>query len=315
MVERHKHGFVEIAAAIRERMTAQGAGHILPALNQSQHVTCQVFFIGGEEMRCSPAFLPLGVHGHLRDYTRYNSSMNSETAARLVELNREFYTRFGDSFSATRGRIQPGVRRVLGLLNGGENILDLGCGNGEFARELAKSSHRGTYLGLDFSLPLLRKAESHPEGFSADFQEVDLTRLATHADRVAFSGGWSWITAFAVLHHIPSRDLRVSLVQAVRDLLQPGGVFVHSNWQFLNSEKLTARIQPWEVASIPTSEVDAGDHLLDWRSGGKGLRYVHHFSGEEFADLASVGGFERIDRFESDGEGGRLSLYQIWRRP
>ena len=43
--------------------------------------------------------------------------MDSTTAARLIELNRDFYTRFGDSFSATRHRIQPGVRRVLEMLN------------------------------------------------------------------------------------------------------------------------------------------------------------------------------------------------------
>src|SRR5436190_9461626 len=102
--------------------------------------------------------------------------MDSMTAARLIELNREFYTRFGESFSATRHRIQPGVRRVLDTLKGAENILDLGCGNGELAHELAKRSHHGAYLGVDFSLPLLREAESPPQTFSANFLEVDLTQ-------------------------------------------------------------------------------------------------------------------------------------------
>ena len=74
-------------------------------------------------------------------------------------MNREFYTQFGDSFSVTRHRIQPGVRRVMGTLKEDESILDLGCGNGEFARELARGGHRGPYLGVDFSLPLLRDAE------------------------------------------------------------------------------------------------------------------------------------------------------------
>ena len=48
---------------------------------------------------------------------------------------------------------------MLEMLKGDESILDLGCGNGEFARELAKRGHRGLYLGVDFSLPLLREAE------------------------------------------------------------------------------------------------------------------------------------------------------------
>ena len=103
--------------------------------------------------------------------------MDSTVTARLIELNRDFYTHFGDSFSATRHRIQPGVRRILELLKGNESILDLGCGNGELARELAKRGHRVPYLGVDFSLPLLRDAESQPEGFSASFREMDLTTL------------------------------------------------------------------------------------------------------------------------------------------
>lgn len=247
--------------------------------------------------------------------------MDSATVLRLLELNREFYTRFGEAFSATRKRIQPGVRRVLELLQGDENILDLGCGNGELARELAKRGQRGSYLGLDFSLPLLREAESQPEGFSVSFKEVDLTQLSVISDqllalsRVEGSGidRWSLITAFAVLHHIPSRELRLGMLQTVHGLLKPDGLFIHSNWQFLNSERLKARIQPWEAAAGPGWDVEAGDYLLDWRSGGAGLRYVHHFDETELAELAQAAGFHVIETFYSDGETGNLGLYQVWK--
>jgi tRNA (uracil-5-)-methyltransferase TRM9 len=239
--------------------------------------------------------------------------MDSETAARLIEINREFYTRFGDSFSATRHRIQPGVCRILESLNGDESILDLGCGNGELARELARRGQRGSYLGVDFSLPLLREAESQPDGFSAKFLQVDLTQLSAFSDQLSVGDGWSVITAFAVLHHIPSMELRLNILRIVKQLLKTDGIFVDSNWQFLNSEKLKARIQPWETAAISASEVDAGDYLLDWRSGGKGLRYVHHFNESELAELAKASGFSIMDSFYSDGERGNLGLYQVWK--
>lgn len=237
--------------------------------------------------------------------------MHPATAARLIEFNRDFYTRFGDSFSATRHRLQPGVRRVLAELKGDESILDLGCGNGELARELGKRGHRGPYLGLDFSLPLLREADSQPEGLSARFREVDLTKLSSN-EEIAESGKWDVVTAFAVLHHIPSEELWLEILQAVRSLLAEDGKFILSNWQFLNSEKLRARIQDWSRVGLSEEEVDPGDYLLDWRSGGEGLRYVHHFSEGELSALAGAAGLKIVDHFYSDGEGGNLSLYQTW---
>jgi SAM-dependent methyltransferase len=238
--------------------------------------------------------------------------MNSATAARLIELNLDFYTRFGDSFSATRQRIQPGVRRVLEMLTGDEHILDLGCGNGELARVLAQRGHHGSYLGVDFSLPLLRDAESISEGFPAKFLQVDLTHLSAFSDELLAADHWSLITAFAVLHHVPSRALRLDILKTVHELLKPNGLFIHSNWQFLNSEKLKARIQPWDVAAVSESDVDAGDYLLDWRSGGQGLRYVHHYAEVELKELAEASGFHINDVFYSDGETGNLGLYQVW---
>jgi tRNA (uracil-5-)-methyltransferase TRM9 len=242
----------------------------------------------------------------------YNPRMNSRTAAYLIEINREFYTRFGGSFSATRHRLQPGVRRVLGMLKGDESILDLGCGNGELARELARRGHRGPYLGVDFSLPLLREAESLPKDFSAEFVRADLTRLSALSNELLVNGNWSVVTAFAVLHHIPSTELRLEHLRVVNRLLRKDGSFIHSSWQFLNSEKLKARIQPWEAVNLSGAQVEAGDYLLDWRSGGKGLRYVHHFEEKELAELASASNFTIMDTFYSDGETGNLGLYQIW---
>jgi len=246
--------------------------------------------------------------------------MNSVTAVRLIELNRDFYTRFGDSFSATRHRIQPGVRRVLESLHGDENILDLGCGNGWFARELADRHHRGSYLGLDFSLPLLQDAESIPETFSAKFLQVDLAQLSSDSEQLSvishqslFTDNYSLITCFATLHHIPSRELRLNILRTVHQLLKPDGLFIHSNWQFLNSAKLKSRIQDWSRMGLSPNDVDPNDYLLDWRSGGEGLRYVHHFGEGELQELAEATGFEITDTFYSDGETGNLGLYQVWK--
>ena len=247
--------------------------------------------------------------------------MEIAVANRLIEINRRFYTGFGRSFSATRGRLQLGVLRILERMCRNERILDLGCGNGELVRALARCGHRGEYLGLDFSQPLLDEARrAPPECFQAAFLKIDLTipdwdkRIRETVPCSPFTDQFDVVLAFAVLHHIPGAELRLNILREAHSLLCSGGRFIHSEWQFLNSQRLHAHIQPWEAVGLSASDVDEGDYLLDWRRGGRGLRYVHHFAEAELNHLALVSRFEVRRTFHSDGEGGRLGLYQIWEK-
>ncbi len=231
--------------------------------------------------------------------------MHPATAQRLLAINREFYTNFGGQFSATRQRLQPGVKKILETIPQDVSVLDLGCGNGHFLRELHRRGHKAALLGVDFSLPLLRDAESAP---GVEFRQADLSQLSQWT---VSSKQWPLITAFATLHHIPSAEIRLDILKTVKKLLKPNGKFILSNWQFLNSKKLTARIQPWSRVGLADEDVDAGDYLLDWRSGGEGLRYAHQFSAQEISGLAEQAELRVIDSFLSDGDGGNLGLYQV----
>jgi SAM-dependent methyltransferase len=241
--------------------------------------------------------------------------MNVDTIARLLSLNKQFYQTFGREFSSTRQRLQPGVQRVLDTLTGDESLLDLGCGNGELARERMRRGQRGPYTGLDFSQPLLEVARHGWEDAPATFIRADLTagdwdkRMVTPVPQF-----FDLVTAFAVLHHIPGANLRLNILQKVHELLRPGGQFIHSEWQFLNSDKLKSRVQPWQEIGLSDKDVDPGDYLLDWRSGGRGLRYVHHFDETELEALAAASRFRVCSEFLSDGENGLLGLYQVWER-
>jgi tRNA (uracil-5-)-methyltransferase TRM9 len=235
--------------------------------------------------------------------------MKSQTVMRLLALNRQFYQTFGHEFSSTRLHLQPGVLKVLDGLTGNESILDLGCGNGELASELMRRSHRGPYTGLDFSLPLLEVARHGWEDAPATFVRADLAS-ANWGKSVA--GPFDRVFAFAVLHHIPSQSLRLKILTKIRGLLKPGGLFVHSEWQFLESQKLKERIQPWSEVGLSAADMDPGDALLDWRAGGRGLRYVHAFDEAELEALATAARFRVRQTFRSDGTNKRLGLYQVW---
>ena len=239
--------------------------------------------------------------------------MNADTVARLLSLNKQFYQTFGREFSSTRQRLQPGVQRILDTLTGDEALLDLGCGNGELARERMRRGQRGPYTGLDFSPPLLEVARHGWEDAPATFIRADLTspdwdkRMLTPIRQY-----FNLVTAFAVLHHIPGVDLRLGILQKVHELLRPGGQFIHSEWQFLNSDKLKSRVQAWAEVGLTDEQLDPGDYLVDWRSGGRGLRYVHHYDEAELEALAEASRFRVSSAFLSDGENGQLGLYQVW---
>lgn len=200
--------------------------------------------------------------------------------------------------------------KILEQINPEYDLLDLGCGNGELAHELARCAHAGSYTGLDFSPALLEQAAAgKPDNFR--FLLADLS--SANWETVLTGSPFNAVLAFAVLHHLPGLEMRQSLLRKVRTLLEPGGRFIHSEWQFLNSPRLAARLQPWETIGLSAGEVDSGDYLLDWRQGGTGLRYVHHFSAPELSELASQAGFEVVESFLSDGETHNLGLYQVWK--
>ncbi len=89
----------------------------------------------------------------------YNRLMHPETAAQLLELNRRFYQSFARPFAETRQRPQPGVLAVAERIPQMASVLDLACGTGGLAVELARANHQGAYLGIDAEPALLAVAE------------------------------------------------------------------------------------------------------------------------------------------------------------
>jgi tRNA (uracil-5-)-methyltransferase TRM9 len=251
--------------------------------------------------------------------------MQLQTINELIDLNRQFYQNFAQPFANTRRRIQPGVRRILNEINLEADWLDIGCGSGALALEwqelyLRHSCAHSSYLGIDFSAGLLAEAQKNisdlPPGLQIEFFQADIGQpdwVLPFQSR-KFDG----VLSFAVLHHIPGESLRLAILRSIRDLLKPGGSFIHSEWQFQNSPRLAAHVMDWSAVNLDQNELEPGDTLLDWRhtlpgqSDQPGLRYVHRFTLDELDRLAAQSGFSAIETFESDGQGGRLGLYQIW---
>ena len=96
-----------------------------------------------------------------------------------------------------------------------ENALEIGCGTGAFARQLAKRCKRVT--GLDLSSEMIRVARSrssHVENL--EFQFADAMTWDFPQSRFDF------VCSIATLHHLEQREL----FWKIKDSLKPGGVLV-----------------------------------------------------------------------------------------
>jgi len=240
--------------------------------------------------------------------------MERKVQQRLLKINQIFYQRYAGSFSATRGRVQPGVRSLLKAIHQNDAILDVGCGNGSMARALKERDFQGQYLGVDMSAELL--AQSKQMICEADescflFHQIDLADQDW--PRFITAAPYDWLVSFAVLHHLPGADLRLKIALDFANLVTPKSKVAVSVWQWQNSPRLRDHVLQLSTAGLEAIDVDEGDVLLDWRAGNTpGMRYVHTFSETSLTALAENAGFQVIESFYSDGKSGDLALYQVW---
>jgi hypothetical protein len=87
-----------------------------------------------------------------------------------------------------------------------------------------------------------------------------------------------------------------------------------STWQFLDADRLRARILPWTTVGLRPEDVEAGDYLLAWGEGAAGHRYCAAIDEPELCALAAKAGLARVDTFRADGKEGNLNLYGVFVR-
>jgi tRNA (uracil-5-)-methyltransferase TRM9 len=159
--------------------------------------------------------------------------MNKKKATRLSDMTRDSYDVFAAEFSASRADFWPELAYLAEHAVPNSRVLDIGCGNGRFYPLLAERNV--DYTGIDNSVGLLAIAhEQHP---FVTFMHGDATKLP-FPDR-----SFDTVFSFAVLHHIPSRELRREFVREAARVLRPNGTLVLSVWNLWSPKHILLLIK------------------------------------------------------------------------
>lgn len=129
------------------------------------------------------------------------------------------------------------------------SLLDIGCGDGRFVRELSKKGGAKRLVGIDYSARAIRLAKAlNPE---IDFRTVDIVNDDFDIEL------FDVVTLIEVIEHVPPESLNRFIERAVK-LVRPGGRIIitvpHTNkalnpkhYQHFNSEKLRELLNPYIV--------------------------------------------------------------------
>lgn len=190
------------------------------------------------------------------------------------------------------------------------SILDIGCGTGSHALELAKRGYQVT--GVDLSQAMLDQASEKAE-------LIDSTQRPTWqcGDARDFDTGGTFDTAimmFAVIGYLTTNDDVIKGLRNIRRHLKPGALFICDFWYgpSVLSVRPTDRVRvlptpQGRVIRAASTTLDIPHHTADvtfklWALQGDRLvgetsetHHLRYFFPEEFSLMLSVTGFKLLN--------------------
>jgi SAM-dependent methyltransferase len=254
--------------------------------------------------------------------------MNRATQLALNRINQRFYASIAAQWPDKRKHAWPGFERVWARCSaavGGAtphvHVFDVGCGDGRFAQFLAAHAiSPRSYLGVDSSPALLAHAAQRALAPSYRFEQLDIVDMVRSpiADHLA-NARFQLIALFGVLHHVPGRAQRATLLRALASLLAPGGHLVFTIWRLDEDPRFASRniafadFNQSATEPIDTEQLEPGDHLLRWDNQAATARYCHFPDSDELHQLIAHSGLTEDERFRADGHLNRMNEYVVLR--
>jgi ubiquinone/menaquinone biosynthesis C-methylase UbiE len=231
--------------------------------------------------------------------------MYLDEAKKIMKKVENDYDAVAKEWDVSRFVARANQIKVASRIKNGDRVLDVGCGNGVFYPVLVDKSIN--YIGLDISKKLLalakKKALKNKGKAKVKFIKGIITKLPF------INNQFDCVCAFAILHHVPSGELRAQAVQEIWRVLKPGGKVAVTVWNMFSdfaekkfnvSEQLKNNKEGW----------DYNDVAIPWKgTAGKVVqRYLHAFTKNELNELFKDAGFKKATAYYAIKETGVKSL-------
>lgn len=218
--------------------------------------------------------------------------MDPKYAQYLIQKTKEDFNKIAESFSESRKELWPELRELKKYIRDGEEVLDLGCGNGrlfEFFKDRVVE-----YIGVDFSEELIQKARKR----YGDYFKVANVQNLPFSDNY-FDSVWS----IAVFHHIPSRQLRLTVLGEIKRVLKKNSRVIMTCWDLYQPNYLKLLLKFTLIKLFKKSKLDFKDIFAPWKNT-EIQRYYHAFTKRELKKLFGKSGFrvEELKYLERNGK-------------
>ena len=206
-----------------------------------------------------------------------------------------------ESFSSKRDYIPHDISILSEYCYKDDLILDLGCGNGRLAEVLDCN-----YIGIDTSPKMIENARKrYPNKEFIVSKPLSFPFPDNHFNKVF---------CLAVLHHIPSKQLRQEFLKEMSRVLKPGGDLILTVWDLNNNDKAKKLIRATAAKKILTRlwfRWDFNDIYYPFKDGDKLIakRFIHVFNLNTLEqEVSKVFNIERIEKQKRSEKGSNIFL-------
>ncbi len=218
-----------------------------------------------------------------------------------LDLTIKGYDKVATEWSASRQNFWEELKFIKKYLPSQTSILDIGCGNGRFAKQILDEY---TYTGVDPSVELINIAKKDLPDLSDKFSFYDGVHLP-FTDK-----SFDNVVSFAVMHHLPP-SMIVSWLKESKRVLKEDGVAIFSSWDLWNThQKELRKYYLKNKFSKNFFNTYLGDIVLGFTSH-KNTRYVHSYTEKEIRKYFALAGYNILEMSYRSRESGNRNILII----